>query len=156
MKRALAFALLAGLLACGQARAQEADPQIAARVSGIRSEPDGTARSRRAAELAEYVAAQGNAATALDARTIDDIAGLLSDAEDWVRFYAAATLGFAGPSARRALPQLEHALDRAKAVASLGVDSPGVFAGLSSANAICAAIGKIELGRRPAACENYR
>ena len=157
MNRALAFTLLAGLaLAPLAGLAQVPDARIGEMLAEIRSEPEGTLRGQFTARLAEYVAAQRNGATRLEARTIDDIAGLLADEDDWVRFYAAASLGFVGPGARRALPQLERALDRARGVATLGPGSPGVFAGLSSANAICTAIGKIDLGRKPAGCENFR
>lgn len=157
MVRALAFALFAVVALTPSASfAQTAETRIGEMIADIRAEPDGDARGQATARLAEYVAAQGNGAMRLEARIVDDIAGLLSDEDDWVRFYAAASLGFVGPEARRIIPQLERALDRAKGVATLGAGAPEIFASLSSANAICAAIGKIDLGRRPAGCENYR
>ena len=155
MKRALAFALAAAaVLSPAYGFAQGIETRIAQLLGEIRSEPDGNLRSQHTARLAEYIAAEPGGAVKLEARTIDDIAGLLADEEDWVRFYAAASLGFVGAGARRALPQLERALDRAKGIATLGARTPGIFGGLGSANAICAAIGKIDLGRRPGACEN--
>lgn len=157
MNRKLAFALFAfAALSPNGALAQTMEARIGALIAEVRAEPDGTLRGQSTAHLAEYIAAERNGATRLEPRTIDDIAGLLSDEEDWVRFYAAASLGFVGPNARRALPQLERALDRATGTATLGAGTPEIFGGLNSANAICAAIGKIDLGRRPGACENYR
>ena len=153
MKRVLILALAAAALSPMQSFAQGIETRIAQLLDGIRTEPNGDIRRQHTARLAEYIAAESNGTVKLEPRTIDGIAGLLADEEDWVRFYAAASLGFVGSDARRALPQLERALDRAKGTATLGAGAPEIFGGLGSANAICAAIGKIDLGRRPESCE---
>src|SRR5258705_6465299 len=96
----------------GSAAAQAPiDAEIASRVANIENAPDTDARIESAAHLAEYIASRGPVEIAnINPPIIDDMAQLLGDNEDWVRFYAAASLGFLGPSARPAIPALERAL----------------------------------------------
>lgn len=47
---------------------------------------------------------------AIDDQTIDEIAALLADKSDAVRYYAAISLGYVGHRAARALPALQAAL----------------------------------------------
>jgi len=133
------------------------DNEIAERVAKVEGAADTDARIESAAHLAEYIASRGPVEIAnIDPPIIDDMAELLSDGEDWVRFYVAASLGFLGPSARRAIPALEHALERDAIPADPSTGSTGILRGLSSAQAICAAFEKIDLNRIPANCRSYR
>jgi len=145
------------LLCAGSAAAQTIDDEIVKRIELIQSAPDTSMRIERAAHLAEYIASR----TPLDVSgveppVVDDMAELLDDSDDLVRFYAAASLGFLGSSARRAIPALEKALARREAERGIAFGQPRVFVVLSSAQAICVAFMKIDLTRIPAACETYR
>lgn len=133
------------------------DAEIASRVEKVENAPDTDARIESAVHLAEYIASRGPVEIAnVDPPIIDDMAELLSDNEDWVRFYVAASLGFFGPSARRAIPALERALKRNEIPADPATGSSGILRGLSSAQAICAAFEKIDLNRVPGNCRGYR
>jgi hypothetical protein len=156
-KRSLVFALLtSGALATASAFAQpQPGERIEELIAKVRSEPNAGARMEYAAQLGEYIAAQRNGIELVDDKVIGDIASLLSHSDDWVRFYAAASLGFFGPRARSVVPALERALEQAKQT-SLGAGQSAVFAGISSEEAICAALTKIDLARVPADCRRYR
>jgi hypothetical protein len=70
-------------------------------------------RAELTADLAHFVQ-QLPAPDQLDPGTIDQVASLLSDANLLVRFWAAAALGLIGPTAMRAVPALEKALEEAE------------------------------------------
>jgi len=133
------------------------DGEIANRVAMIEAAPDTDARIESAAHLAEYIASRAPVEISnIDPPVIDDMAELLNDNDDWVRFYVAASLGFLGPSARRAIPALEKALARGEPPREVLPGQTRIFAGLNSAHAICAAFEKIDLSRVPGNCRGYR
>ena len=121
----------------------------------LRASSDTDSRTGFAAQLAEFVAAQRGEAARIDAPVVDDMATLLTDADDWVRFYGAASLGFVGPGARRAIPALEKALEESRAEVTMHPGQASVFGALSSAGAICTAFMRIDLNRIPAGCEDH-
>jgi HEAT repeat protein len=140
------------------AAAQSIDDEIAERVAQVQTASDTSMRIDRAAHLAEYIASRGPLAVAeVEAPIVDDMAELLEDNADLVRFYAAASLGFLGPSARRAIPALEKALERREGERGIVSGQPRVFpTAVSSAQAICVALTKIDLSRVPSTCQTYR
>ena len=115
-------------------------------------------RIERAAHLAEYIASRGPlGVSGIEAPVVDDMAELLDDDVDLVRFYAAASLGFLGSSARRAIPALEEALARREQERGIAIGQPQVFSSaISSVQAICLALSKIDLSRVPETCRTYR
>jgi hypothetical protein len=121
----------------------------------IRASDDAGSRTGFAAQLAEFVAAQRTEAARIDSQVVDDMATLLSDSDDWVRFYGAASLGFVGPAARRAIPALERAFQQSRETMTLHPGQASVFGALSSAGAICTAFTRIDLSRVPAGCEDH-
>jgi len=161
VRRFLHFAFLAPIALAaiaGKAVAQPTiDGEIANRVALIEGAPDTDARIESAAHLAEYIASRGPVEISnIDPPVIDEMAELLNDGEDWVRFYVAASLGFLGPSARRAIPALEKALARGEPPRDVLPGQTRIFAGINSAHAICAAFEKIDLSRVPSNCRGYR
>ena len=140
------------------AAAQSIDAEISERVALVQSAPNEGMRIERAANLAEYIASRGPLDVAnVEAPVVDDMAELLDDDVDLVRFYAAASLGFLGSSARRAIPALEEALERREQERGIVSGQPRVFTSpVSSVQAICAALTKIDLNRVPAGCNTYR
>jgi hypothetical protein len=147
--------LVVGWALCASAAAaQSIDAEIANRVARVQSAPDTSARIERAANLAEYIASRGPLDVAnVEAPVVDGMAELLGDDVDLVRFYAAASLGFLGPSARRAIPALEEAFARRERERGIVSGQPRVFISpVSSVQAICAALTKIDLNRVPADC----
>jgi hypothetical protein len=150
-------AVALALLCASTAAAQSVDGEIARRVVLIQSASGASERIERAAQLAEYVASRGPLDVAyVEAPVVDDMAELLEDNVDMVRFYAAASLGFLGPAARRAIPALEKALARHEQERGIVFGQPRVFsAAISSAQAICAALMRIDLNRVPATCQSY-
>jgi HEAT repeat protein len=146
------------LLCASGAAAQSIDFEISERVAQIQSASDPSMRIDRAAHLAEYIASRGPLDVAnVEAPVVDDMAGLLEDNADLVRFYAAASLGFLGPSARRAIPALEKALERREGERGIVSGQPRVFtSAVSSVQAICAALTKIDLSRVPSTCQTYQ
>jgi HEAT repeat protein len=146
------------LIGASSASAQSIDAEIAERVAQVQSAPDTSMRIDRAAHLAEYIASRGPLDVSnVEAPIVDDMAQLLEDNTDLVRFYAAASLGFLGPSARRAIPALEKALARREGERGIVSGQPRVFTSpVSSLLAICAALTKIDLSRVPANCQTYR
>ena len=146
------------LVCADSASAQSIDAEIAERVAQIQSAPDTSMRIDRAAHLAEYIASRGPLDVSnVEAPVVDDMAELLEDNTDLVRFYAAASLGFLGPSARRAVPALEKALERREGERGIVAGQPRVFTSpVSSLLAICAALTKIDLSRVPQSCQTYR
>jgi HEAT repeat protein len=155
---AFPFAALVALFCTGGVAAQSVDDEIAKRIALVESTADTTTRIDRAAHLAEYIASRNTLDVSdVEPPIVDRMAELLDDDADLVRFYAAASLGFLGASARRAIPALERALARLEAERVLLFGQPGIFSGaVSSVQAICAALTKIDLSRVPAACQSYR
>ncbi len=161
MRRFLLFVFLAPIAFAAMAAKGAAQPtidsEIANRVAMIEAAPDTDARIESAAHLAEYIASRGPVEISnIDPPVIDDMAALLNDSDDWVRFYVAASLGFLGPSARRAIPALERALARGEPPREVLPGQARIFAGINSAHAICAAFEKIDLSRVPGNCRGYR
>ena len=158
MRRAVRLVSALALMCAGGAAAQSIDDEIAARLVQIQSASDTSSRIDRAAHLAEYIASRGPLDVAnVEAPVVDEMAELLDDNADLVRFYAAASLGFLGPTARRAIPALEKALERREGERGIVAGQPTVFsAALSSAQAICVALTKIDLTRVPSTCQTYR
>ena len=155
----LAYCLLtAAALLCGPVAAQSIDEEIAKRIAMVESAIETRLRVDRAAHLAEYIASRGPLdVLTVKAAVVDEMAELLDDDVDLVRFYAAASLGFLGASARRAIPALEKALARREAERGIVFGQPRVFTSpVSSVQAICAALTKIDLTRVPGGCQNYR
>ena len=155
----LAFVLTAvALVWADGATAQSLDQEISNRIEMVDSAVDASVRIDRAAHLAEYIASRRPLDVAnVQASVVDHMARLLDDDVDLVRFYAAASLGFLGASARRAIPALERALARLEAERGIVFGQPQVFSSaLSSVQAICAALSKIDLSRVPGACQAYR
>ena len=150
---AVALALLGA-----SAFAQSIDSEISDRVALVLSAPDASMRIERAAHLAEYVASRGTLDVSnVEAPVVDDMAELLDDDIDMVRFYAAASLGFLGATARRAIPALEEALARREQERGIAIGQPQVFTtAVSSVQAICLALTRIDLSRVPETCRTYR
>ena len=150
---AVALALLGA-----SAVAQSIDSEISERVALVQSAPDASMRIERAAHLAEYVASRGTLDVSnVEAPVVDDMAELLDDDVDMVRFYAAASLGFLGATARRAIPALEEALARREQERGIAMGQPQVFSSaVSSVQAICLALSRIDLSRVPETCRTYR
>ena len=138
--------------------AQTIDSEISDRVALVQSAPDASMRIERAAHLAEYVASRGSLDVSnVEAPVVDDMAELLDDDVDMVRFYAAASLGFLGATARRAIPALEEALARREQERGIAIGQPQVFTtAVSSVQAICLALTRIDLSRVPETCRTYR
>jgi hypothetical protein len=156
MRRAFPLVVALALSASALA-AQSIDTEIAERVASVQGATDPSTRIDRAAHLAEYIASRGPLDVAdVEAPVVDDMAELLNDNADLVRFYAAASLGFLGPTARRAIPALEKALERREGERGIVAGQPNVFtSAVSSEQAICAALTKIDLSRVPSICQSY-
>ena len=158
MRRAFPAIVAAALIGANSASAQSIDAEIAERIAQVQSAPDTTMRIDRAAHLAEFIASRGPLEVSnVEPPVVDDMAELLEDNTDLVRFYAAASLGFLGPSARRAIPALEKALEEREGERGIVSGQPRVFTSpASSLLAICAALTKIDLSRVPSNCAAYR
>ena len=156
MRRAFPLVVALALSASALA-AQSIDTEIAERVASVQGATDPSTRIDRAAHLAEYIASRGPLDVAdVEAPVVDDMAELLNDNADLVRFYAAASLGFLGPTARRAIPALEKALERREGERGIVAGQPNVFtSAVSSEQAICAALTKIDLSRVPSICQSH-
>ena len=116
------------LLGASAVCAQSIDAEIAERVAEVQSATDPSTRIDRAAHLAEYIASRGPLDVAnVEPPIVDGMAELLEDNADLVRFYAAASLGFLGPSARRAIPALEKALEQREGERGIVSGQPRVF-----------------------------
>jgi len=158
MRQVFLPAIALALLGADGAAAQSIDSEISERVALVQSAPDASMRIERAAHLAEYIASRGPLdVSTVEAPVVDDMADLLDDDVDLVRFYAAASLGFLGSSARRAIPALEEALARREQERGIVVGQPRIFSSaVSSVQAICLALSKIDLSRVPETCRSYR
>lgn len=101
-----------------QRDAQDESVASVARILGdLKFEQSPQARLDLAKELVMLV--QRIDPSDFEASMIDEFAGLLGDREEWVRASAATCLGYIGPPASRAIPQLEQAL--AKEMPNAGV-----------------------------------
>jgi len=158
LRRVSLPAVALALLSAYGASAQSIDSEISERVALVQSAPDASMRIERAAHLAEYIASRGPlGVSGVDPPVVDDMAELLDDDVDLVRFYAAASLGFLGSTARRAIPALEEALARREQERGIAIGQPQVFSSaVSSVQAICLALSKIDLSRVPDTCQTYR
>jgi hypothetical protein len=158
MPQACLSAIALALLGASGASAQSIGSEISERVALVQSASDASMRIERAAHLAEYIASRGLLdVSRIDPPVVDDMAELLDDDVDLVRFYAAASLGFLGSSARRAIPALEEALARREQERGIAIGQPQVFStAVSSVQAICLALSRIDLSRVPDTCQTYR
>jgi HEAT repeat protein len=121
-------------------KGDEARANIETMIKNITAEHSTPIRARLAEQLSTFIQHSDRAAIdALDAKEIDDLAGLLSDRDDVVRFWAALALGHIGAPAARAIPVLERALREAEPALGSNIIGPD----LSSASAIRGALRKI-------------
>jgi hypothetical protein len=77
---------------------------------------------------------------AIDDRTLSELAAMLEDRNDSVRFWIAASLGKIGPRARQTIPALENALKKVEC-------APGSLTSEPAIRAALAEIGKNPLPR---------
>jgi hypothetical protein len=82
--------------------------EIASMVDKIRAEVNVDARTDKAEKLVELV--EKDPRRPYSSSLVMRVAGLLEDPADSVRYWVATALGFMGPQASGALPQLERAL----------------------------------------------
>jgi hypothetical protein len=109
------------------------------------SSSDRDKRASAAGEVARILAELSSAEVdLLPDKLIDDIAGLLVDENDVVKYYAASGLGSMGQRAARAIPALEQAWTRAQPIA--GSEMIGPSLGLTEV--FRAAISRISVGRK--------
>jgi hypothetical protein len=109
-------------------------------IKKIASEPSAPIRANFAEQLSAFIQHRDQVdIDALDVKEIDDLAGLLSDKDDVVRFWAALALGHVGPPAIRVVPALERALKEVEPAPGSNIIGPD----LSSASAIRGALRKI-------------
>ena len=80
-------------------------------IDRIQREPSGQARAGLAKELFGIV--KRSDVAGFDPAVMDSIAKLLRDDDDWVRVWAAESLGHIGPPASRTVPALKKALHEA-------------------------------------------
>jgi|GEM_PF-1848914 len=129
----LALALVMGLIPfCGYAQENSVMTKISQAVSAVRASGDPEMRIENARSLAQYV--KQNVAKSVNETVVLDIASLLEDTNDAVRYWAATALGYIGPNAKVAIPFLREALNK--------VDADAM--GKNSASAILVALKKIE------------
>jgi hypothetical protein len=69
-------------------------------------------RQEKARELAALI--RRKAGKPAPEKLITDLAGLMSDSDQLVRFWVAVSLGYLGPQAAAAIPALEKALEQAR------------------------------------------
>jgi hypothetical protein len=99
--------------------ATELTSKIELMIDHIKAERSSTVRTEVVQRLSAMLQHQDYSdVDILEARPIDDIAGLLSDRDDSVRYWAAMALGQIGPPAGRAVPALERALREVEASTS--------------------------------------
>jgi HEAT repeats len=115
---------------------------IVVETNRIRSESSSARRTDDAQRLADWV--RENKAKVVDLADIELIAGLLTDKDDSVRYWAAMALGYIGPPAQSAVPALEKALEDKKCDRS----------SKTSASAITIALTKIGVTPKKVQCES--
>jgi HEAT repeat protein len=131
--------ILAGSISAAE-KSDDAMAKIEAMIEKIRAEHSPLVRVNVAEQLAVFLQHQDRSClNTLDAKVIDDIASLLSDKDDAVRYWAALALGNIGAPAIRVVPSLEKALKDVEPAPGSGVIGPD----LSSASAIQGALQKI-------------
>lgn len=81
---------------------------IAVETNRIRGDTSSVTRTEDARRLAQWVREHAGIADSAD---VDLLASLLADKDDSVRYWAAMSLGYIGPSAQSAVPALEKALE---------------------------------------------
>jgi HEAT repeat protein len=87
---------------------------IGQEVTDVKVEVDLDKRISLALDLASFV--KQHPSCGRSTSVVDDIAGLLNDDADGVRFAAAMALEDIGPSAKRAVPALIRAMNRSDAI----------------------------------------
>src|SRR6266404_2766603 len=106
-----AFIFMSAVVVSAADQSIEAMTKIEAMIEKIRTERPSPVQADVAEQLSAFLQHRDRSdIDALDAKTIDDIAGLLSDRDDTVRYWAALALGHIGAPAIRAAPALERAL----------------------------------------------
>lgn len=85
---------------------------IVAETNRIKGESSSVRRTDDAQRLAQWV--RENKAKVVDPADIELLAGLLTDKDDSVRYWAAMALGYIGPPAQSAVPALQKALEDRK------------------------------------------
>jgi HEAT repeat protein len=92
-------------------------------IGGIRTQEDADLRGDSAIELAGYL--HDNPQCGHDMKIVNDIASLLADRDDGVRWGAAASLASIGPPAKRAVPALKKALSESDAALEVDLRKSG-------------------------------
>jgi HEAT repeat protein len=118
-----------------ETRAADGGSELAAKIElvieQIKAERSTTVRTDVARRLCALLQHQARSdLDALEARPVDDIAGLLGDRDDSVRYWAAMALGQIGPSANRAVPALERALKEIEPVPGVVVPAKSSESGI--------------------------
>jgi hypothetical protein len=112
-----------------RAYAQDADALVSASsISGeirkIENQSAGEQKRRDAHRLRIMI--EKLPADSIDDTTIGEIAALLEDRDDTVRFWIAATLGKIGPRAKQTIPALESALKKIECVPGSLTSEPAI------------------------------
>jgi HEAT repeat protein len=120
------------------ASGDELTVKIESIIDQIKTERSSTVRTDAAEKLSALLQHRDRSdIDALEARVIDDIAGLMSDRDDSIRCWGALALGQIGAPAERAVPALERALKEIEPV-------PGsLVADKSSESCIISALRRI-------------
>jgi hypothetical protein len=100
----LSLAMTAGAAMAGPTTMSD----VSGAIQKIKEEQSRTLRTKDAEQLSDSIKRE-DPANISDA-DIDALAGMMSDRDDSVRMWIATSIGFIGPRARRAIPQLERAL----------------------------------------------
>jgi hypothetical protein len=99
-------------VSCGMTAAAMAGPTTMFDVRGaiqkIKEEQSATVRTKYAEQLADSIRREDP--VSISEADIDALAALMSDRDDSVRYWIATSIGYIGPGASRAIPQLERAL----------------------------------------------
>jgi HEAT repeat protein len=125
--------------AAGQSRKTSNTLEIERMIKEIRTESRNKIREDVAKYLAAFVAQKKLEVENDDGTTIDEIASLLGDRDDLVRYWAAMALQHIGPAARQAVPALQKALREIEPEVGSGKLGPSA----SSASAIRKALHSI-------------
>jgi HEAT repeat protein len=125
-----------GLRAAGTSN--DAMAKVEEIIGKLKTERDSALRVDAAEELSRFLQRLSNTEV-LDVQVVDDLAGLLDDPNDDVRFWVAAALGHFAARARGAVPALERALKNTRAASSLS----GIVPALTSESAILGALQRI-------------
>jgi len=105
MCAALAMGIFfAASVSCQISNGSAAD-SISAQVDEINRDSNVITRTQQAEQLSKMVKQLGP--SAITDGDIDRLIGLLSDKDDSVRYWAAMSLGYVGPAAKKAIPALQ-------------------------------------------------